>query len=338
MHKLTTKEIMDEYFKNIDAETSKRIRPQVDRDELYCYEKKIGKELLDMTPEECFSMLISFQNENKYSISYEFSYQSFLIHTSTLRSIINWYIENHEVLKNPFMNSFFRNTEVIQERLSRSRTVFTTEKMEGIINSIQSLYNQDRADYIELIIRLFYAGFSEEAELAAVTPDMIDYDRRLIELPSGKNISITDRLMYLMKKMEATSYITESNGRDYAFTRSGKRWMKYIILPSKLKELNNKDTKALAKNIAQVIEVYIRQPLDIKLTTRTIYLLGVYDRLCSDVGEKKVYELVMKDRTKECTELLMKASNLQDPSDYNVSYLKRDMKLFIDFSKYDIEE
>ena len=62
--KYNTEELFDEYFKTRPETTVKKIRGQLDRKELYEYEEKIGKPLIDIDSLEIAKMLISFHIRN----------------------------------------------------------------------------------------------------------------------------------------------------------------------------------------------------------------------------------------------------------------------------------
>ena len=59
MDKISTKALMDEFFKDKypSEDTRKKIQPQIDRHEVYAYEQKIGKQLVEMNVDELFEMM-----------------------------------------------------------------------------------------------------------------------------------------------------------------------------------------------------------------------------------------------------------------------------------------
>ena len=57
---ISTHELFDKFFEGKDPETVRKTRPQVDRPEVYAYEIKVGKQLVEMNEEELFAMICSF--------------------------------------------------------------------------------------------------------------------------------------------------------------------------------------------------------------------------------------------------------------------------------------
>ena len=60
-----TKEVMDAFYRATKGETVKRTRSQIDREEVYEYEKKIGKQLFEMDCDELFEMMRTFGSKRK---------------------------------------------------------------------------------------------------------------------------------------------------------------------------------------------------------------------------------------------------------------------------------
>lgn len=70
---MNTRELLDEYFTNERPDlTAAKIRGQIDREELYTYEKKIGKQLVDMDSMEIFELIKSIivKDGKIYTIPY----------------------------------------------------------------------------------------------------------------------------------------------------------------------------------------------------------------------------------------------------------------------------
>ena len=55
-----TKELFTEYLSTLDEKTRYRCDNNIDRHEVYAYEEKIGKQFIDMNPEEILDMITTF--------------------------------------------------------------------------------------------------------------------------------------------------------------------------------------------------------------------------------------------------------------------------------------
>ena len=49
---ISTQELLNKYYESVKGTSYKKTRAQIDRPELYAKEQKIGKELIDMTPDD----------------------------------------------------------------------------------------------------------------------------------------------------------------------------------------------------------------------------------------------------------------------------------------------
>ena len=65
MGKVSTQELLDMYYASVAGTSAEKTRVQIDRPELYAYEIKIGKELIDMDVDDLFGLIIEFRNKRK---------------------------------------------------------------------------------------------------------------------------------------------------------------------------------------------------------------------------------------------------------------------------------
>lgn len=160
-----TSEIFELYFKDMSEDRRRKIKPQIDRPEVYAYEIKVGKQIFDMDVDELIGLLLSFNNERKFGYNnFSISYSSIDQIVSTYRSIWNYYIDNIEIIRNPWNNKRMRGV-ALAERLSESKKTFTYEVIETAINNLYNEYPDDNytPKYIECLLLLFYNGFAEAA-------------------------------------------------------------------------------------------------------------------------------------------------------------------------------
>ena len=98
MAEYTTKQLFDMFFAQKDENTAYKTRPQIDRPEVYAYEKKIGKQLVDMDVDELFEMILTFNGDRRAAnTSYSISYSSYDQIASLYRTFFNFYIDTVDV-------------------------------------------------------------------------------------------------------------------------------------------------------------------------------------------------------------------------------------------------
>lgn len=187
---ISTQELFKRFFENKDPETVRKTRSQVDRPEVYAYEEKIGKQLVDMNEDELFEMICSFNNK-KSSVrdGIKIGSGTFKKYISNFRLIFQYYIDNVAIIRNPFNSEKFKGIQA-DALLADNKDRFTYKQLEKVIETLHSSYDREHADYYELVIRLFYDGFAEAQEIADLKEDQINFRKMEVRLP-GRTISKT---------------------------------------------------------------------------------------------------------------------------------------------------
>ena len=329
MAKISTKKLFDEYFKNLGKTETyiKKIHSQVDRSEVYEYEKEIGKQLIDMNVDEIFNMLLTFKgNRNLKKADYSITYASWTQISSRYRDIFNYYIDNYEVIKNPFHDKRMKGTEAYK-RLAKDKEPFTTEKMEKIILDLKRDFPPDRADYLECVIRLFYEGFANAQELVMLDECMIDFKFKTITLP-GRIIQLSNRTFYLLTLIHDSFKISGSH-EEYLLEPWQDHYFKYVIRKKQAKKFQDKNIYEAGNMINRIIIVNVKNKYGIDVNLRTFYLLGFYNHLVEKYGEERTYELITSVRNSVDANELTTTAKLYGMNFGNVTLLKKSLRIFI---------
>ena len=330
MAKISTHALFEEFFKGKPQDVMKRTRPQVDRQEVYEYEKKIGKQLVDMNVDELFEMILSF-NKRKGSRNYSISYNSYLQIFSMYRSIFNYYIEHHEVIRNPFNNPQMKGAQAAK-RLAQTKEPFTWESIEEVIRKIHEAYEFNRANYIECILLLYYNGFAKAEEIVTLTEDMIDFKNKTVVL-SGRTIKLSDRCFELLTFVHG---LTTMSGFRYDYLVKSWRghYFKYIIRQKEEADFDKRELAEVACMINRIISVDVKKKFGSDINYRSLYLLGFYDKIVERCGEERANELILSVRDSKATEELMELAREYGVVADTVSALKRSLRPFIKIKDY----
>ena len=323
----TTKELFDEYFKTLDEGRVKKTRGQVDRHEVYAFERKINKKLIEMNPDELFQMMLTFTDNRRCSKSNaKVSNSSYNQICSSYRAIFRYYIENYEIIRNPFDSPKLKGNKAI-ELLMGFKEPYTLDKVESTIQKVHDAYEYNKAKYIECIIRLFYEGFAKAEEIADLTEDMIDFKGKSIRLP-GRTIQLSDRCFELLTFVRN---MTELEGwhENYLVVSWRDRYFKHIIRPKEAKAFNDRTIKEMANSINRRLLVDVKQKFDNEMNYRNLYLLGFYNYVIKRVGEDRAAELVMLVRDSESVEELRRIARDYGIMNDNISNLKRVLTPFV---------
>lgn len=325
--KLSTKQLFDMFFEGKNEEVVKRTRMQIDRQEVYDFEKKIGKQLVEMDVEELFQMIESFNGNRKYkNSSFSVSYSSYDQIASMYRSLFNFYIDNVEVIKNPFNDKRMRGTQAAQ-RLSKNKEPFSIKFVEGIIEELYNDTEEKHAKYYECIMQLFFNGFAKAEEIALLDEDMISKKDKTVRLP-GRTIQLSDKCYELLEFVHSLEEIDGWRG-DFAMAAWQGHYFKYIVRPKGIESFQDRELGEIANLINRAIIVNVKNKYKVDINYRLLYFLGFYEELKRQFGEERTKELIISVRNSEDATDLMGAARRYGVVVDNVTHLKKFLRPFI---------
>lgn len=325
-----TKTLLDEYFKTRPESTVKKIRGQIDRPELYEYEKKIGKTIVEMTPEEIAQMIRGFKNKSFSKNKFKFSYRTYDALLSILRDFFNWYIDTYEVIKNPCNDKKIKGMNVLS-LFSDSNDIFTKESVKDIINKIRSSQVEEYANYLEAIIRMFYEGFAEAIDIVNLKEDEVNNERKTVLL-NHREIKLSDRLYDLLNKINHMDSLPANRG-DYLLLSYRNSFFKFPTRERFKNDFNDRPPEYWGAYINRILNREIKNKLEINVNARTLYLCGFYDFMVSKVGQDEADELIIAKRDSEKAKALMTLAKEYGVVEQNVTILKKIMLPFVPQTK-----
>lgn len=327
-----TKNVFDLYFEDIPYDTARKIRPQVDRAEVYAYETELGKQIFDMDVDELFGLILSFNKKREFGDSnFSISYGSYDQIASTYRSIWNYYIDNIEVIKNPWNNKRMRGAAATK-RLAESKTAFTYDIIEKVLSKISSEYEDtgyNYGKYLECLILLFYNGFAEVREIVLLKEDAISFKTHNVRLP-GRTIHLSDRCFELLQYVHSQTEIGTLRGNYAAVSYQG-GYFKIAIRAKEVATFQEKTLVDVGAMLTRKITMNVRKKYGIDINYRMIYLLGFHDYIVNRAGEKRTKELITSVRNSEDAQELMKYAKEYGVVAENVSYIKKLLRPFISY-------
>ena len=138
MGKISTPELLDKYFESVAGTSAAKVRSQIDKPELYEYEIKIGKELIDMDVDDLFGLIFELRNKRKGAeVSFLVSHSGFDQIATQLRAIFNYYIDNIELIRNPLNDKRMKGKEATK-RLAEGREPFRWDIVANIIKDLHA--------------------------------------------------------------------------------------------------------------------------------------------------------------------------------------------------------
>lgn len=321
----TTKELLDLYFETIPETTAIKVKGQIDRPELYEYERTSGRKLEEFDAMDLIEFLKTINNSSFKDRQYKISYRSYDMILSLLRGFYDWYIDNVKIIKNPCNDKRIKGTAGMK-LLSDDREVFSTETMENIIDQVRNnAPDEKNADYYESIIRLFYEGFPEAIDIVKLQTKDVDDEKKTATV-RGKTLQLSDRLSALLKTVHDMDEFPAYRGHYVmvAFEDS------YFRFPTREKNKDEIRTAEFYANyISRVFNQEIKQKLHLNINARTLYLCGFYDYMVKTIGKEHTKEILESLRNTEMTKELMTLAESYGVVEKNPTILKKLLLPFV---------
>ena len=326
MGKISTKQLISRYFKSIEGTPAEKQRAIIDKTELYDYEEKIGKELIDMDVDDLFGLINELNNKkNGKDIPFMTAHYSFDHLTVLLRAIFNFYIDTVEPIKNPLYDKRMKGKEATK-RLAQGKETLRFDYVQSIINKVHNDTTEDRADYVELIMLLYYSGFENAEEIATFKGSAINHRNRTVAM-TGRTVQLTDRCYELLQKFEGIDELVE--WRTYYLITYRGGYFKFIVQEKQLAEFDDRDIRSICDMINRQISVYVNQPYNTKINFSILYWLGFYDSIVKKYGEKETNRMLLSFRNSDDVTKLMNCARDYGVKVDNISHLKRFLRPFV---------
>lgn len=329
---ITTEQLMKEYFAEQERQGKdvRRNQSQLDRPEVYAYEQKIGKQLVEFDADEILDMISTFQNKkNKFAYAEEgpkMSANSYKRYISGYKQIFLFYVKHHELVRSPYDDPKLKGINVHMHR-AESRDRLTWAKVEGILNRLSTKYEYERACYFELIIRLFYDGFANAHEIINMKEADINTRRREVTVP-GRIVRLSERTYQLLQENHKATQMDVHRTKMDMMSWHGS-YMKFFVHNGRVSDFSAIDAISVARKITVPISSTIPKDFGISLSFRRLYLLGFYDYLVRNTSEERAKEMILAKSSPAAQEEFMALIDAYPVITDNVFVLKQSLVEFI---------
>lgn len=323
-----TKKLLDEYFATRPQSIVIKVRGQLDKPELYAYEKRIGKKLVEMDAIEIVEMLKTFGNKGLTTKTFKTTFRSYATLLSMLRDFFNWYIDNYEIIKNPCNDKRIKGksaTALLDD--TEALSAFTTENVESIIESIRNNYTEENADYREAIVRMFYEGFPDAIDIANMKESDIDHDKKTVVV-RGHEIQLSDRLYELLVKIHNMKELPAFRG-VYVLLSCNDSYFKFPTREKFENEFKDRTPEYWAGHISRLFNRDIKNKMDLNINGRTLYLCGLYDYMVKRIGREETNQILRSVGKSEETKALMELAKEYNVTEKNSTLLKMSLLPFV---------
>ena len=318
MSEIPTKELLDRFFDDESTPNSAKIRRNwIDKPALYDYINETGTELVDMSVDQLIELMKRCKVTD--SISRMFAHH--------LRQIFDYY---NTISKLKIINPFHISPELkgrsLQMSLLEDNKPLTFEEIYRAIGRLRKDFDQQKVEYIELLVNLFYCGIDNGNYLVNLKEENINHNEKCLSL-IGKTVQLNDRAYQLLIQVHRY-YTSDRNGVVYASYRGG-----YIPVLSKvyqLDELDDKDIDVIRNRYYHMITL-LKDDNGDTINYSKIFWLGFYDYLVKNIGDEKVKELVTEKGhfNTDPANMLIQYARLYGISQLNLTAIKRYLLKYI---------
>ena len=328
---VTTHDLMDGYFATLSPERAIRTRGQVDRAELYAYEIKIGKQLVDMSAEELLDMISSFTKQRRASGPGEpLSYSSFVLLVSLYRQVFEYYIEKYDPnMPNPLYSKLVRGRTSAMRSIEKQQKI-NKEMFQTAIDQIHSANASydGKGDYLECILQLYYNGLSSGEEIASIQTDMVIPSEHKIILDRG-TITVSQRCMDLLQKVNSMRVINSARNRMYSLVSWRGSYFKFIVSNKAMPDFDSSEAIDVSRMINWQLKKAVYKTDYSFLNYQNIYYLGFYDYIVSQCGKDRAEELITSVRRGADIDELQRYMVSYCVFEQNITRLKRKLMIYI---------
>lgn len=293
----STKDYMDQYLSSRPEKTRKKIRSMIDRREVYDYEKKIGKTIFEMSSDEIIDMVKGFSrrgaNKGKLSL------KTYDIIFSLFRGLFDWYIEEVNVIINPFNSRSFREkvSEVFAERREH---IIDKNIIEKAISNLYANEIPEYAEYCEAIIRMAFEGFATTHDIVSMKEKDVNHARRSVTIRGTEHL-LSARLYSLLVKIHNAEELPAHRGYFVLIQYEDS----YFKFPTRESFVDIKrESMYWQQYISRVFNNKIVPCFECEVTFRDIYLCGLYEYIVKKYGKEKTDEMILSDYDGEANAVL----------------------------------
>ena len=326
MAKIPTNELLDSFFASTDGAKYANHRKIIKETQLYAYELKIGKELIDMDADDLIGFFSEMDTRRNGAESNIIASNSTLDQVIVIyRKIFDYYIDEYELIRNPFRDKKLKGTELIKN-ISKGRERFNWDMVEDIIRKLHKDFPQERADYIELIMLLYYNGFENATEIVELQEKDINHKNKTAAL-SGKTVQLSDRCYTLLVNFNQME--TLEGWRNYVMASWHGSYFKFIVQANRAYDIDDRPLRAMRENINVNLCKYVNNQYNTHINYSNLYCLGFYDFMVKKYGSEEVDRMLLSNYNSDDVRALQQAASEYGFRNDNIAHLKRRLRMFV---------
>jgi len=292
---ISTKQLIQEFISSEEF-TKKRYTPKmIDREEIYEYEEKIGKQLMDMNADDIIGLLASLRSHRAgtKSENSKLTQGAYTQIASLIRKLFDYYSIHYELILNPFVDPRLKGLKLYQSvfAIRDDSDRFTRADFDRILKSIRIVYSLDRARYYTALIMLFYEGVQTYEELVGIKEEDINEKLCTVRLPN-RTIKLTDETFGLLQYVHSLSSLSGNTNNVVYMVSYHDSYIK--ILTRKPEQVESKTLVDALNPIRSALNKSIKVAFELsRFTLPMMFYFGFYEYLIKKYGEEETRTMVL---------------------------------------------
>lgn len=329
MEKLSNSQLIENFLKegSIDRIRAKILSDLVKDGHVDKAEAKIGKSILEMNFKEMLQFLdnvFTFESGSDYPMNYAMYYARYNI----FDKVLTYYQEACDTVN---VLAVRRPVDAYKIYL-KGHPRITINVIEDYIRRAHISFDEDKADYVELLLRLIYEGFFGFEEIVKFKKSEFN-TKNLVANVEGHKIRLSERTFKLLERISRLPMLDKKNRTVLVSWQNG--YVKDVCFERSSDDLRNRSLNDFVKHFYNTYTRYVNRELEFPIKHNTIYFLGFYDFCVASVGEERMAEILLKETDKMSTKYifdLMEQYDFKFESDrgsISTSVLKSDLRAFL---------
>ena len=322
MAKISTQELFDEFFAEAADPYMIRNKNSVVRPEVFEFEKKIGKQFVDMNEEELIEMILTFKSKGGFPVGYT-TYDPI---STIYRRIFDYYSQHHCPIYNPWNSKAMKGANVY-ERLLEGTTPLTWSFVEKMIDDLYKHNAPDRAKYIECLIRMYHCGFKDPGEVVRLKECMINFRDKTVRL-EGYTVQLDDVCARLLVEVHNMERMSGWRG-DFLMSTWRDGYFKYPIRPARAADFDSRSFEEVVGTLSRVFGERVRIDLGCDINHGRLFYLGVYEKVVSLFGKERAIEIITSTRDSQAVIDLQNVARSYGLESSKMKQLRRMLRMYI---------
>lgn len=333
--RISTPDLLGEFFESKKDDSKKESKRSLLNISKICdYERAVNKRLIEMNCEELINLVdMLASKKNKYNVN-TLSHQTISDIVLTFGEIFNYYIDKFDPIVNLFTQQKRMKATNILDELCKRYEPFSWDYVEKVLDDVRSIQDEQRTEYYETIMSLYYNGFFNAKEIIQMEENMINHDLKTVDL-GNKTVHLSNSCYQLLTRVH--NYGFEAYDKRFVWADWQDSYFRYYIRKGSYKNFNDENMEDMVERLTgfisrvnrKVEELFANADDNVSLDSAKLYNLGIYDFMVRKYGLDRTNNILTSKRVKQDVQDLKEVIEVYGVKNKNPTTLKNNLKPYI---------